>query len=394
MSITALAIISVIAVAEDESRVNQRQQIVIQRLDGERSIGAGLTWESDREAILHKDQDEQRLAKDDILSVEFGLLETNSPAKAVRLANGDLIFTHRLTFDDLTIQTTLGGTPLEIPIEFVHCLMFNTSPRQLTLPDLNEEDFDVVQLANDDVVRGDVVRGTSATVFFESEFGQLELPIANVNSLQLNLQLMQKLDRQRPVDVLYFRDGSFVHISEFQTIAGGQVRIQLECGIVLECDSSRLQRLDRFSDQIFEWSNLPIENISGRDFFGKEPVVAVGQNLQGQTLLTGGHFYSTGIGVSSGTRCLLTVPPRARAFSVVVGFDDRQFLAGSVVVGIKQGDQRLFIEELDGRKRSCIIIRSLEVDGSRDLELEVDFGAQADLGDQVNWCLPRFHLAR
>lgn len=110
--------------------------------------------------------------------------------------------------------------------------------------------------------------------------------------------------------------------------------------------------------------------------------------LDGGPLTIDGTTYEKGLAVHS--RCVLTyaLDGQFATFSAVLGFDTRATRAGRVTCRVVGDGRDLFVVE-DFTANDPPQALELPIDGVRRLSLEVDFGADEDIGDRIIWARAR-----
>jgi hypothetical protein len=94
------------------------------------------------------------------------------------------------------------------------------------------------------------------------------------------------------------------------------------------------------------------------------------------------------------SRCVLTYALNGQfdKFASIVGFDDSGQQRGRVACRILGDGRELFMRD-DLRATQDPVPVEVSLDGVQQLTLEVDFGADADIGDRVLWAEPRLFRA-
>ena len=89
----------------------------------------------------------------------------------------------------------------------------------------------------------------------------------------------------------------------------------------------------------------------------------------------------------STSRVTYSLPDGAKRFEARVGLDDHLGVRGSVRVRLLiDGKERDLGLRGDLTHRVGPLAVSLDLTGAKELTLIVDFGANGDVGDHVNWC--------
>jgi hypothetical protein len=112
------------------------------------------------------------------------------------------------------------------------------------------------------------------------------------------------------------------------------------------------------------------------------------QGLGGGPLLLHGTTYRKGLAVHS--RCVLTyrLDGRYELFKARLGFEDGAPLGGSIACRVLADDRELYAKGAL-RPGAQPVSLKLELQGAKQLVLEVDFGEIQDVGDRIVWAAAR-----
>lgn len=113
----------------------------------------------------------------------------------------------------------------------------------------------------------------------------------------------------------------------------------------------------------------------------------------GDALMLGSRVFSRGLCLVPYTRLRFNLPERFDRFEAQVGIDSRAGPMGNATVRVL-GDDRVLWSEASLVPSGEEISLSLELGSARSLTLEVDFGADFDLGDHVVFAEARLVQAR
>jgi hypothetical protein len=104
-------------------------------------------------------------------------------------------------------------------------------------------------------------------------------------------------------------------------------------------------------------------------------------------LKLGGKTYGKGLSLASRTELVYRLPGRFRKFKAVVGIDDSTRETGDVLVQIVGDGKPLWQGEVRGGEPPREL--EFEIEGTKRLEIVVDYGKGLDIGDRLNLCEAR-----
>jgi hypothetical protein len=135
---------------------------------------------------------------------------------------------------------------------------------------------------------------------------------------------------------------------------------------------------------------IPLDELTPKRFehtpyLGVAWPLVVNGSVTGQDLRLGGSVYDRGLGVHSASRVSYALPAGVRYFQATVGLDDVAGRRGSVRVRVLRDGKECDLGRQRDLKAGEMLDVRLDVGGTRELTLVVDFGEGGDIGDHVNW---------
>jgi len=157
-------------------------------------------------------------------------------------------------------------------------------------------------------------------------------------------------------------------------------------GLTIQIPHVRVARIDVTTDRVLYLSDAdPVEVVETPWFVDNVWPWRRDRSASGRPLTVGGVTYEKGLGTHSRSRIVFDISGDYRRFRTTVGIDDHAGRVGDAVIQvICDGKVRFEIKSLkvgmDAKKID------LDVSGVERLALVVDYGANYDMGDLVDWC--------
>lgn len=180
-----------------------------------------------------------------------------------------------------------------------------------------------------------------------------------------------------------------------QTIAGhwaawreDSLEVQMPWQSTLSLPAKTINQIRIRNGKIVYLSDLEPIEVEELGYFGRVISWRVDQGFDGSPPVMNGKKPVRSLAMHS--RCLLTYALNGQfdKFVSIVGFDDSGQHRGRVVCRILADGRELFARA-DLRATQDAVPVEVALDGIQQLTLEVDFGADADIGDRVLWAEPR-----
>lgn len=192
---------------------------------------------------------------------------------------------------------------------------------------------------------------------------------------------------QSPPHRIVRRDGARL----FGHVRGADARqIVLDAGLAepLAIPWPQVVSLSIRSDKLDFCSDLKPASVRMIPFVSTEWPVRFDASVTGGPITIAGEQFPKGIGVHSRTVLTYDLNKKYRLFAATIGIDDAGGDRGDVVFRVLADGQTLFDSGsvAAGQPGRAIAV---EIDGKQHLTLEVDFGADLDIGDHANWANAR-----
>jgi hypothetical protein len=262
-----------------------------------------------------------------------------------------------------------------------------------------------VLLKNGDLIASGIEGVNAAQVSINTEFGQTQIPLETISAVVLSADPPPFDGRREKQSLVELADGQRLYCDRVTQTAG---RVVLTRG-------PGEGRVDPSAVRRIVWPGATIAYLSersskseGRSYFGRPVEPRRDHNALGGPLRIDNSWFSRGLGMRPRSRCVfepLTEPPgsakgQANAswlyLAGFVGMDPMLGRSGNCEIAVNvdgkaavkdslRGGQHLSNpgESAAGRPIRRLLV---PVSGAGQIELQVDFGPDGDLGDYVNWC--------
>ncbi len=277
------------------------------------------------------------------------------------------------------------GATLRLPIGMVRALRHAGAARPepaLFAADLREppKNDDLLFVFKDEQAQRSAVRLTGATggqVAFDLRGKSYEFGFDGVAAIVFGQNTGFAPDRQpKPRTVVELTTGERL---EGRLLAlDQQLRLGLDEGVELTVPATALLRMSIASDRLVRLSELT-PKVEQTPAFDRVWPWTVDRAIAGGSFQLGGKPYERGIGLVPRTRLTYDVGGKFDSFEATIGIDDRGGPAADAVFRVFVEDRLAFEQKLDRRSAPQPI--SIDLGRCQRLALEVDFGANYDLGD-------------
>jgi hypothetical protein len=157
-------------------------------------------------------------------------------------------------------------------------------------------------------------------------------------------------------------------------------------GARLSVPLAEVAALDLYQGCSVYLSDLKPSQYEHRAYLDAKWPFAVDGNVAEHDLLLGGSTYDKGIGLHSHSRLTYRLSGGYRRFEALVGLDDQDGRRGSVRIRVlADGQPRDLGADREVTTRSGPLPVGINVEGVRELTLEVEFGRDGDVQDVVDW---------
>ena len=257
-------------------------------------------------------------------------------------------------------------------------------------PDDDRRKEDVVTLANRDTVRGVIAGLTATSVALQTDVGQQEIPLANIESVAFAATAAAAAAQNREGYRVRLDDGSSV-VGTAVKLTGDKVELTLGPGAggARQIDVARVAGIEHVNGPV-SWlsSRAPSQSVYV-PFLGSAQTypARMNRNYRGDAIFVKDRRYERGIGVHSYSK--LVYPLDGKTFTA---FRTRYAIDGNperadVTVRVRL-DDKVVHEQANVRAGSLSPVVLVDLGGAKELTLEVDFGANIDSEDRLNWIEP------
>jgi hypothetical protein len=315
----------------------------------------------------------------------------------VYLVSGDVLRLRPIRVEDENLLATWEGFPtwpvVSLPLTAIRGVIFQSpdDPSQLRRWEAAIFDAspgqDVAFLRNRDRVPG-TWEGLDDTFVTFSSTNAAKLDRAGVGCLVLDPDLLDKTSEKLPSGVVTLMDGSVVMVSTWEPSDDSRLSFRMTTEAMLDVDWSDVRRVQFFGPRLISLSEAP-PRVEMTPFLSRVWSANRNRSVRGGTLRVGGQIEHLGWGVHSRTRLTFDVPSDAGFLRTDVGLDDEFGSRGDAEARIVQGDRILWSGRVHSGERR-LSTGWLAIRPGEPVELVADFGARADVGDEVNWLNPVF----
>jgi hypothetical protein len=314
----------------------------------------------------------------------------------IELANGDHVHGGVVSWDDKTVKLQIADVtaPLELPPTMMTTVWINdtaaVAQAKALAVDAGPEDVAYVKKdAGVTAVKGLVVGVAADGVTFRYDDKDRKIDRAKI----VGLVLRSNTAKPDPAFHQLFHTVNADAISGTWTgLEKDSAVIQTAGGMTIKLPMKSVVSIGAVNGRVIYVSDLKPTGVEQTPYFGRVIPYKLDQSLDGgpMTLSDGPHV--RGIAVHS--RCVLTydIDGRYERFKTVLGFEQPAGRMGRVAVRIL-GDDKVLMSNPDLRGDQPAVPVDLDVTGVKKLVLEVDFGADQDTGDRVDWADARLTRA-
>jgi hypothetical protein len=313
------------------------------------------------------------------------------------LANGD-----RIPFRDLRLveekirfrhANLEDGKDASLPLSAVSVLWYIAPDKELDAEKLRrrltagKRTRDTVCLRNGDIIAGILTSLDADNAVIEVDKRRVTVKTPQIAYIAFNTELADALRPKGTYGRLILRDnrpgrGGRLSITSPSadettltgtTVFGAHLRVPLRDIVALGPNPGNFVYL----------SDLKESKYVFQPFLDAAWPVALDGNVAGHDLLLAGSTYDKGIGMHSHSRLTYRLSGAFRRFEALAGLDDKDGRGGAVRLRVL-GDGEPLLERTVTSREGAVPIR-LNVDGVRELTLEVEFGPDGDVRDVVDW---------
>jgi hypothetical protein len=287
-----------------------------------------------------------------------------------------------------------GGKEVSVPLAAVALLWQIAPDKTLDAERLRRRlaagtrSRDTVCLRNGDVLAGVLTGLDEKNVEVEVEKKRVKVLRGEVAYIAFNTELADALRPKGVYARLVLTDsqrgqGGRLSLTSASCTDGATLTGTTVFGARLRVPLRAVAALDLYQGRAVYLSDLKPAKYDYRPYLDATWPYALNANVAEHDLRLGGSTYDKGIGLHSHSRLSYRTAGSYRRFEALVGLDERDGRQGSVRVRVLADGEALVDRELTLRDGPVPI--AVKIEGVRELTLEVDFGAGADVQDVVNW---------
>jgi hypothetical protein len=321
---------------------------------------------------------------DQFLDLDRTVTTPASPSMIVYLIGGDRLTGMPLGIKDEQLQwkqPLLGEVKLPLKRIVAIAKAGQNPPRE---DEARTED--VATLANGDTVHGIVGTLTSDSATISANGQDVPVPLSSINVLSF----ASTGEAKPPPPARGFR----VSLADGSAFTGTKIELQKDSlrltpgtGDARSIPLPSVARIEQINGPV-SWlvSRTPTENVQIPYFASQTQPAKMGLSVDGQPIRVGDKTYPHSIGVHSYSRLVYALDPAYKTFRTEYAIDGNLPYA-NVTIRIKL-DAKVVHEQKDVTTNTPLKPVVLELNGAKQLTLEVDYGKTYDVQDRLNWIEP------
>jgi hypothetical protein len=275
---------------------------------------------------------------------------------------------------------TLGE--LTLPLKSVVCITGANQP-----PPIAQQTEDIVTLKNGDTVRGIIAALSASSVSVQRAGGEAtDVPLDSVAKISF-----ASTAAAAPALVHGYRvgltDGSAITAAKIK-LADQKLELALPDGSTRSVAQSSLASIEHVNGPVVWLSSLtPTESIH-TPFMDLAWPARMDRTVDGEPIRFGERTFSRGIGVHSYSKLTYSIDPSFKTLRTQYAISgDRPYANVTVRVLL---DGKIVYEQPDVRSGALAPPVLIDIDGHKQIALEVDYGQNYDVQDRFNWIEPAF----
>jgi hypothetical protein len=314
----------------------------------------------------------------------------------IELANGDHFHGGVVSWDDKTVKLQIADVtaPLELPPAMMMTLWTNDASAVVQAKalavDAGPEDVAYVKKDNGvTAVKGLVVGVAADGVTFRYDDKDRKIDRAKIVGLVI------RSNSAKPDPAFH----QLFHTINSDAISGTwtgldkeSAVIQTTAGATIKLPMKSVVSIGAINGRVIYVSDLKPSEVEQTPYFGRVIPYKLDQSLDGGPMTLSDGPHAKGIAVHS--RCILTydIDGKFDRFKTTLGFEQPAGKMGRVAVRVL-GDDQVLISNVDFRGDQQAVVIDQDVRHVKQLVLEVDFGADQDTADRVDWADARLTRA-
>jgi hypothetical protein len=373
------------------------QPAQVTTVDGQTLVGELRDCRADFGVVLRTSEGEQRLAWDDVLSVDVQpadrVAADQAPVQLALIDDGVVFGELRSAGPGRVAVTTPAGISLDLPFFLVRVVQRHAAGGPL------------VQAQIDRALADEAARRDTLLVTRAEKVTALPVAIERIGPDEVHFSFG---DRHRTADwagvaavifapVVLDRPRSPVRVtlSDRTTLSGtlvsapeGRLWLELAEGVVADLPIDLIVRLQQLSRRVVFVSDLePLESES-RSLFGTTWPIQHDRSVTGEPISIVGQTSRKGLGVHAPCRLVYALDGEFAVFLASVGIDDGAEGKGNAVFRVYADDKEVYDSgPVRGGEPARAV--SVKVEGVRRLTLVVEMGEDLDVADHADWANAR-----
>ncbi|MGE3317560.1 MAG: NPCBM/NEW2 domain-containing protein [Planctomycetaceae bacterium] len=338
-----------------------------------------------------------RIARTDILKLSFPARKTTTSPRAaiVILENGDRLAMESGAIDGESFVGQLEPAgqivPVKIPLETIRAILISNSgipsERRLHLRELQQgrETSDVVRLINGDRVAGELKSLDGGKLTVTTAGSDTSIDRGNVRSIRFNSELVSFPETSESRTLVTLTDRSRLTAVRLELRPQHRLFLRAAFGGEFEIPFASVTALQVLGGRVHYLSDLKPAEYQFVPFLTRMWPLQIDRNVNGDPLSIDNIEYAKGLGVHSSSRVRYALDGEFRQFRALAGIDDSTEGQGSVKFAVEVDGRRVFTSDECRGKDPAIRVGPIDLAGTKELTLIVEFGQRGDILDHANW---------
>lgn len=384
-------LLAVILIGQGSS-LSLRANTIIHRIDGPPLYGEAFVLTGDELQVnVKKKAKPSKLPRKGLIAIRFEDHRNRSAEGSIlEFANGDRLIATVLDVREGELLVRAFGQTIPVPLGHLRGIVWNrtaiaATDRQLLFRKQGAED--VVLLTNGDRIAGRFAGASMSEVTMLLDENEVTIPNERLAMLAFSPELISKPKLPVTRQIVVSRAG-WITVTDLtgssnstftgQTLFGGKITIAAE----------DIQRLQFFSPQVVSLTDLEWSAVEMTPWLSHTWPVRENRSPTDHPLALEGQAYPRGLGVHSNTRITYPLGGDYDRFSVKAGLAESAGALGNVSIAIAVDGKVVARRDEVTLVSGPVDFNDIPLAGADSLSLIVDFGANGNIRDRVNWCAP------
>jgi hypothetical protein len=280
---------------------------------------------------------------------------------------------------DTTAAVWLVAPPADTPADPAkYAWLVGTPPR------------DVLLYRNGDAVRGTLSGFANGGVKFTPDGGAArDVELGDLAAVGFNPRFVRTRKPKGPYARLTLSDGTRLDVTELAANPNNAIVAKALCGPAVEVPLAKLVALDVFQGPAVYLSDLKPKKAEVAGFLGEGWAWVADRSARGRPLRVvtkdGVSTFDKGLGTHPRTVLTYELAGKYSQFESLVGLDAATGKRGRADVRVRLDGKEIDLPALKALATGPAVAVSVDVRGTKELTLVIDFGPTGDVQADVNW---------